>query len=851
MKAISKIDSLRGDYLKSPIHPTPKLKGVELAVEFEHTTNSAIDSEDVIAWLVKQPNANGTLYLENVVRQYMGALRTAPAKLLISAVFDARSVFTCHTPDELKTYWDILRTAPNYAQVNSNTSGMFSAGMGYYMRYLQHLSDERNVKKPDVVQLIERHHLEYVDKRDSGGALWVIGGRELLPIMLKLRDAGFPFTFKAGGGRSSDYRDAWWYKSSETASEQKAEVSEETKPVYSERSGITNTEQRVDFTHPELYVLTCPLTCTIKGQAIFPSKQNWPELLVAITEWFLAEGNPNLASIGGKPLYGSNRFFLPTKTDIGTCSLLSNGKWIYINNNSPAVVTTIRNLCLHCGVDLGDVVITYERKYGKPAQSVQTYTRNTKFALTERLNSVLDTEIIERLTIVLSAHFANGYRLNSPIEVARFRSFAAEIFGEELLLSEEELKRCISACGTTYDGKVYPVSAETKERIKELAEEYFSDGAQAIFFAEFYTKNEKWLFEASVVCEEMLIDILRGLFAKLSFTQTYFGYTDASVSAALEGEILRVWGGDVLLTYGQLAERLRYIPLERIKSLLGQKSDFIWNGVETFSHISRVEITEEARQAIREAAVRECTSSGYASIADLPLDEIKERNCELSITALHNAVFRICLADKFDIRGKIVARKGEAFDAYAIMKKYCRTIDKCSLDDLLNYEKELTGQVNRWIPMEAGNTVLVRIDKNTYVADKFVHFNIDKIDGAIGFFVKEEYLPIRAFTTFGAFPDCGQTWNLFLLESYCRRFSRKFRFDTPSINSRNAGAVIRKSCGMDYTEIMTDAVINADVPLKDAAVGKFLYESGYTGKTTTAKVNEIIEKAKAIRERRD
>ncbi len=68
---------------------------------------------------------------------------------------------------------------------------MFSAGMGCYMRYLQHLSDELNMEKPDVVQLIERHNLEHADKRGSGGALWVIGGRELLPIMLKLRNSGF------------------------------------------------------------------------------------------------------------------------------------------------------------------------------------------------------------------------------------------------------------------------------------------------------------------------------------------------------------------------------------------------------------------------------------------------------------------------------------------------------------------------------------------------------------------------------------------------------------------------------------------------------------------------------------
>lgn len=471
--------------------------------------------------------------------------------------------------------------------------------------------------------------------------------------------------------------------------------------------------------------------------------------------------------------------------------------------------------------------------------------------MTISFKPVLDLAVIEKLTGVLSSRFTNGYRLNSPIEMVRFRSFAAEDLDEEITLADDELKNYIAACGTIFDGKVYAVSAQAKERIKGLAENYFVDGARVIFFAEFYAKNENWLFEVSVISEDMLIGILRRLFPKLSFTKTYFGYTNASVFAVLESEILRVWGDDVLLTYSQLAERLRYIPLERIKYALGQNGDFIWSSVGTFSHVIRIEITNEERRIIREAAVRECRDRGYALITCLPSGEIEERNHELSITAVHDAVYRICLSDRFDKKGKIVVRKGEIFDALTIMKEYCRTIDKCSFDDLLAYGKELTGEIHRWIPMEAGNTVLIRIDKDTYVADRYVHFNADVIDEAIGLVVKGDYLPLKSFTTFGVFPDCGQMWNLFLLESYCRRFSRKFRLDTPSVNSRNAGAVIRESCDMDYTEIMADAAANAAVPLKDAAVGKFLYESGYTGRSTTAKVNEIIDKAKAIRERRN
>lgn len=782
MKIVDKINSLIGDDLKASIHPKAKMKGVESAIEFEPTSNSAIDPKDVIAWLVTQPNANGTLYLKKVVRQYMDALRAAPAKLQIPEVFDVKSVFTCHAPDELNAYWDILRAAPNYKQVNSSTSGMFSAGMGCYMRYLQHLKDTATM--PEVAD--------------------------------KLKEP------------------------------------QEAQPPQTEAETPTESTRRVDFDRPETCAQTRPLTCTVKGQAVVPSKQNWSQLLVAITELLFAEGNPNLDTLNRKPLYGRKIFFLPTKSDFGTCSQLSNGKWIYTNCNSQTIVSIIRNLCQHCGVDLDDVTITYEPKCGNPKQSVQTYKRraaNVVPAAPPR--PVLDQAVVEQLTEVISSHFSNGYRLNSLIEMARFRSFVAEDLDEEITLTDEEIISYIKACGTTFDGKVYAVSAKAKERIRGLSENYFADGAQAIFFAEFYAKNENWLVEASVVSENMLIGILRSLFPKLSFTQTYFGYTDASVIATLEGEILRVWGDDVLLTYGQLAERLRYIPLERIKSLLGQNGDFIWSSVETFSHVSRIKITDEERQVIREATVRECNDSGYASITDLPIGEIEERNYELSITAVHNAVYRTCLSDNFDKKGKILARKGDVFDALTIIKKYCRTIDKCSLEELLDCEKELTGEVRRWIPMEAGNTVLVRTDKNTYVADRYVHFNVDIIDEAIGLFVKGDYLPLKSFTTFGAFPDCGQIWNLFLLESYCRRFSRKFRFDTPSVNSRNAGAVIRKSCDMDYTEIMTDAVANADVPLKDTTVGKFLYEMGYTGRSTTAKIQKIIDKAKAIRARRD
>ncbi|MPN56292.1 hypothetical protein SDC9_203978 [bioreactor metagenome] len=133
----------------------------------------------------------------------------------------------------------------------------------------------------------------------------------------------------------------------------------------------------------------------------------------------------------------------------------------------------------------------------------------------------------------------------------------------------------------------------------------------------------------------------------------------------------------------------------------------------------------------------------------MPLSEIQERNYELSITAIHNAVFRICLSDKYDKNDKIITRRGDTLDALTIMKEYCQTVDKCSLDDLLNYEKELTGEAHRWIALEAGYSVLVRIDKETFVAERYVHFHSDVIDDAIARHVTGDYLPLKSFNIWG------------------------------------------------------------------------------------------------------
>lgn len=455
--------------------------------------------------------------------------------------------------------------------------------------------------------------------------------------------------------------------------------------------------------------------------------------------------------------------------------------------------------------------------------------------------STSEEEMILRITDILSSHFSNGFRLRSPIELIRFKSFAQKDYDMELPLSDNELEEKIYACGTIHQGKVYVVTTQTKDKIKGLANDYFAQGAQVIFFEEFYAQHEDWLFDAAVISEAMLVDIFRMQFKKQVFTYTFFGSIDVSIPVAIESEILRVWGDDVLLTYDQLKRRLRYIPFNRIRTTLSQNSDFISSTAETFSHISRFEISDDERNTISDMAFRECNQNGYTTMGNLPLSKIIERNHQLSASAIYRAVFQVCLAKRFNKQGNVITRLGDALDALAIMKEYCRSLDVCQLDDIRVYAKEMIGDVYPQLLLEAGYSTMVRTEQESFVADRLVRFDINAVDEAIDLVMQGDYLPVKSFTSFAAFPDCGQTWNLYLLESYCSRFSRKFRYESPSLNSRNAGVVARRSCPMGYQQIMIDAVTKANIDLVEKTVGDFLYDNGYTGRNTKNVNRAIID----------
>ncbi|MBR5624199.1 AAA family ATPase [bacterium] len=63
-----------------------------------------------------------------------------------------------------------------------------------------------------LINYLNANRIKFIDKRHLNGALWIVGGKELYPIIERCKDFGFYFWFKQDGGKQTGYKPGWWTK---------------------------------------------------------------------------------------------------------------------------------------------------------------------------------------------------------------------------------------------------------------------------------------------------------------------------------------------------------------------------------------------------------------------------------------------------------------------------------------------------------------------------------------------------------------------------------------------------------------------------------------------------------------
>lgn len=448
---------------------------------------------------------------------------------------------------------------------------------------------------------------------------------------------------------------------------------------------------------------------------------------------------------------------------------------------------------------------------------------------------------------LISRKFVYGFRNNSVIDLMKLRDYAKD---EGIILYEDDetLRTFIQANGMMMEGKIFIKSAASKSELVSLIESIFASGNSIIYYDSFIERHNALMEKIHITSEQILRETLYKAETNYFFSKNYFSNQNkTSEENAVSREIIRVWDNEVKKPVDELSELLGYVPEEKIRFYLAVNNNFVWVSEGVYTCVQKLIMAEEDARKVYNIAKKEIDRKGFISLSSLPLEDVLEENYELPESTVRTMVYNKFLSDEFFLKGKIITRDKDEFDAISIMKKICMEKNEYTLDEAMRDVDNLIGLSDRRIAYPALYDIMVRVDEQKFVADKYVHFDVEEIDKVIDLVV-DRFAAIKEVTTFALFPMCGQPWTHYLLESYCYRYSKKYSYKMNLYNGRNAGAVVESSIDWDYNELLAQAVARAKIELEPDIIGKYLYEAGYMAKSKFNMLSEIGERAKEIRE---
>ena len=461
----------------------------------------------------------------------------------------------------------------------------------------------------------------------------------------------------------------------------------------------------------------------------------------------------------------------------------------------------------------------------------------------------------EQVVAVLRGHYPYGFRLESTIDLKRFRRYAEE-HNAELPESDDDLRVEIRKAGVKIDDKVYLIEQDTFEFIRKTIDALALDGSKILFYDCIYDSDASGMEDHNITSADQLKAIMKqcrqSIFEDL--VEIYFAKNFVSMLGeqmekdAVTIEIQRIWGDSQTRRVDELAEQLPAIPEEYVRRYLSGSTAFVWISDGTYFSMQQFILTEDERDAILSFVEEECDNKGYASISDVPFGNTAEENYELTTVGLQEAVYNAVLLNQYYLNGKILTRDNKSLDVVTLAKQYLIDKNECTFDEMDKKVEEIAGTRYRYMAYDALYSTMVRVDKNRYVAHQYVKFDVDAIDEILSDMIKDKFLAIKEITSFALFPVCGFPWNHYLLESYCYSYSKRYCLKVVGFNDKNAGIIAEHDITDGYTELLARAAARAKIELSMETVGQYYFETGYMGKRSFADLESTVERAKVIRE---
>lgn len=451
----------------------------------------------------------------------------------------------------------------------------------------------------------------------------------------------------------------------------------------------------------------------------------------------------------------------------------------------------------------------------------------------------------EAVIEILSTRFPHGYRISANIDFEKFKNFYFEKYGEEFKSGSGDLDAFVKSIAVVFDDRAYIYNAEAIEIVRAYLEQMDSP---CIYIGTFFRSFSDKLYAWGIFSVDMLRAFIDKYYKDIFCKRDYlYLQSDASPSDLIRQLFAKreTWSLD------DLFDKLPCLKQDTIRAILNG-SNYLRIETGMYTHIDNMDLPDNEGEQIITFVREKLQNKDYVIANELDLSQFEILNLHCPFSAVRDAVFNKFLSNQYSKSGQVITRIGKKLHVLDILEQYCRDAGTASVEELKAFEATFDpdGRTHSTCLIAAHN-VMVRVSADLFVAESMISFDVEKTDEIISLYCRDNFISLKNVVDFSLFPYAGYPWNLFLLESYVRKFSHLFKYDIRAVNSANIGVIVRKSyIYREYDDILATALAKSSVSLNNKkAVGDYLFDNGYIGWRNLGKnENKILAAAKKLRE---
>lgn len=452
-----------------------------------------------------------------------------------------------------------------------------------------------------------------------------------------------------------------------------------------------------------------------------------------------------------------------------------------------------------------------------------------------------DKELLDAAGTIILTSFVNGMRKNASIAKKKFKNAYLALTGNELP-ENVDIDDLAASVGFEYSEKIYAVSKENKARIKILIRTAFETGNHVIFYEEIYKQNANFMTEAGIFSSDLLKIVLKQILPEFSYKRSYFSESDAD---NLDMDIMACYKDRLMLSYDEIKSMLPYVDIAQIRFVCSRNNRFVWAKEETYALSEKLQLSEADINESKHVIADDINKKGFSVFQRISTSASVELNPSVPEAALKEAIYSLHISADYERKHSIITLPGASFSPSAVMDEYCNGLKEATLEDLYEYEDELTCKTS--YSLGAAYSTMIRVDKEQFVSKNSFSLDVAAIDSVLALFVRDEIVPLKSVNSFTSFPEvAGYTWNLYLLDSYCKHFSVQFQSMGGPAKSKPVGAIFPARMQFSsYDDLLSRVAAKSNIALNADEVSGFFTENAYTLRKIDA--NSIIAKAQEIR----